>query len=94
MRLGYSQELARKRIAWVPLDEPAGLEYTLNDCVKINGAKVFEVALDDMMAQGGAFSTQRLWELFDYHMGQAVAATAEGIAFHLEHQEDNEPSCC
>ncbi len=92
MRLGYSQELARKRIAvgchWMSLP---GLEYTLNDCVKINGAKVFEVALDDMMAQGGAFSTQRLWELFDYHMGQAVAATAEGIAFHLEHQEDNEP---
>lgn len=92
MRLGYSQELARKRIAvgchWMSL---LGLEYTLNDCVKINGAKVFEVALDDMMAQGGAFSTQRLWELFDHHMGQAVAATAEGIAFHLEHQEDNEP---
>lgn len=92
MRLGYSEELARKRIAvgchWMSLP---GLEYTLNDCVKINGAKVFEVALDQLMAGGQEPTVQGLWELFERHMAAAVAVTAEGVAFHLEHQEDNEP---
>ncbi|MDR3122013.1 MAG: pyruvate formate lyase family protein, partial [Clostridiales bacterium] len=66
MRMGYPKELARKRIAvgchWMSLP---GLEYTLNDCVKINAAKVFEVALDEMLAAGGSYSTERLWEIYD-----------------------------
>ena len=49
MRNGYSAELARKRIAtgcnWMSLP---GLEYTLNDVVKINLAKVFEVAWQEV----------------------------------------------
>ena len=48
----------------MPLDEPSGSEYSLNDCVKINSAKVFEVALDEMMSQEGPYSTERLWELY------------------------------
>lgn len=92
MRLGYSKELARKRIAvgcnWMSLP---GLEYTLNDCVKINGAKVFEVALDEMMSGEEPYSTERLWEIYQRHMGRAVTVTAEGIAFHLRYQQYNEP---
>lgn len=92
MRLGYPQELARQRIAvgchWMSLP---GLEYTLNDCVKINALKVFEVALDEMMTGSGGYSTQRLWELYQAHMEKAVEATAEGIAFILKYQQYNEP---
>ncbi|MFA5448789.1 MAG: pyruvate formate lyase family protein, partial [Sphaerochaeta sp.] len=53
-RLGYDAELARKRIAvgcnWMSLP---GMEYTLNDLYKVNLAKVFEVAWQDMMLRCG-----------------------------------------
>lgn len=52
--LGYPKELARKRIAvgcnWMSLP---GMEYTMNDLYKVNLAKVFEVAWQDMMKQCG-----------------------------------------
>lgn len=92
MRLGYCKELARKRIAvgchWMSLP---GMEYTLNDCVKINAAKVFEVAWDEMMVGDGPYSTERLWELYEKHMERAIEITAEGIVFHLKYQQYNEP---
>ncbi len=91
MRCGYSRELAQKRLAsgchWMSIP---GMEYTLNDVVKINAAKVFEVAFDEMMADGDP-STDRLFELFKTHMGIAVKATADGIVFHLKFQDQNEP---
>jgi len=37
-----------------------GREYTLNDCVKINFGKVFDVALRDMMAEATQFVVRRL----------------------------------
>jgi formate C-acetyltransferase len=53
-KLGYSKSLARKRIAvgcnWMSLP---GLEYTVNDLFKVNFAKVFEVAWQDMMSRCG-----------------------------------------
>lgn len=53
-RLGYDAALARKRIAvgcnWMSLP---GMEYTLNDLYKVNLAKVFEVAWQDMMKRCG-----------------------------------------
>ncbi len=59
MRNGYSAELARRRIAvgcnWMALP---GLEYTMNDTVKINVAKVFMAALDEMMASDAAPSVE------------------------------------
>ncbi len=86
MKNGYSAELARQRIAvgcnWMSLP---GLEYTLNDVVKINIAKVFEVA----------FAESNSWEELEAnyrkHFAAAVKVTAEGIDFHLDHQYLNEP---
>ncbi len=50
MRMGYPLELAVDReksgCHWNAIP---GREYTLNDCVKINFAKVFEVALNEML---------------------------------------------
>ncbi len=86
MKNGYSAELARSRIAvgcnWMSMP---GLEYTLNDVVKINIAKVFEVAF----AESDAFD--ELETNYRRHFKAAVDVTAQGIDFHLDHQYLNEP---
>ena len=86
MKNGYSAELARRRIAvgcnWMSLP---GLEYTLNDVVKINIAKVFEVAFAE------SDSWAELEANYRKHFAAAVKVTAEGIDFHLDHQYLNEP---
>lgn len=78
--------IANNRIAvgcnWMAVP---GLEYCMNDCVKINVAKVFEVAYYEMMEEN-EYSLERLWELFSKHLKEAVRITAEGILFHLEYQ--------
>lgn len=94
MRLGYSQSLARRRLAagcsWMSIP---GMEYTLNDLVKINTAKVFEVAFYEMMDEADETepSTERLWSKFEKHLTRAVDTTARGILFHLHNQDRNEP---
>ncbi len=92
MRNGYSAELARQRIAvgcnWMALP---GLEYTMNDTVKINVAKVFMVAFDEMLLQDPAPSVASLWRRFEEHLRRAVLCTARGIDVQLDHQHLNEP---
>lgn len=90
---GYSKELARKRIAvgcnWMSIP---GLEYTLNDLIKINTAKVFEVSFDEMMEDDRAEkSVALLWDIFAGHLKKAVDAAVEGVYFHMKHQVKNEP---
>lgn len=102
-RNGYPAELARQRIAvgcqWMAIP---GREYTLNDCVKINVAKVFEVALWEVLrdvergdaasagGQDGA-SVARIWSRFEHHLRAAVLCTARGLDWHLDHQKHNQP---
>ncbi len=92
MRKGYPRELAVQRVAvgcnWMSLP---GLEYTLNDCVKINNAKVFRLALDEMMAGDGERSTEALWSIYAGHVRRAVEVTRDGLLFHLKNQVHNEP---
>jgi formate C-acetyltransferase len=93
MNSGFSVELARRRIAvgcnWMSLP---GLEYTMNDLVKINMAKVFEVAYYEMMEQTDIeYTTNKLWELFERHLTKAVEVAAAGIRHHLKYQRYNEP---
>ena len=92
MRLGYDKTLARHRLAagcsWMSIP---GMEYTLNDLVKINVAKVFDVAYYDMIKNESAPSTDVLWDYFEKHLRVAVETTAEGILFHLHNQDKNEP---
>ncbi len=93
MKSGFSAELARKRIAvgcnWMSLP---GLEYTLNDLVKVNVAKVFEVAFEEMMSQAPCRpGIDNLWSSFAGHLGKAVAVTAQGMDFHMRYQVFNEP---
>lgn len=94
MRNGFDAQLARKRIAvgcnWMSLP---GLEYTMNDLVKVNMAKVFEVALSDMREKftEDQYSTRLLFETYRNHLNTAVHTAAEGIRFHLKYQKYNEP---
>jgi len=87
MRNGYTEAVARQRYKtgcnWCALP---GTEYTLNDVVKINMAKVFEVAFQQMTADtANAPSVSRLWDLFDRHMGLAVRAIMDSVDFHMDH---------
>ncbi|MCR5519526.1 MAG: formate acetyltransferase, partial [Bacteroidales bacterium] len=92
MKNGYSAQLARERIAvgcnWMSLP---GLEYTMNDLVKVNMAKVFEVAYQEMTGSACDYSTEKLWNLFAEHLGKAVRTAADGIRHHLKYQKYNEP---
>ena len=91
MRNGYSAELARKRIAvgcnWMSLP---GLEYTMNDLVKVNMAKVMEVAYEEMLAEKETCSTANLWKRFIGHLSVAVQTAADGIRHQLKYQKYNE----
>lgn len=91
MRNGYSVELARERIAlgcnWMSIP---GREYTLNDTVKINMMKVFEVAFHEV-ADSGTFSLDALHECYRRHLARAALCIAKGLDFHLAHQYRNEP---
>lgn len=93
MKNGYSAELARQRIAvgcnWMSLP---GLEYTLNDLVKVNMARVFELAYIDQAKDNiESRSLESLWEYFHHHLSVAVRTAADGIRFHLKYQKYNEP---
>lgn len=83
---GITLETARDRIAvgcnWMAVP---GREFPMNDCIKINVAKVFEVALDEMMERDTAPSLSKLWERMERHLRKAVRVTAAGINLHLDH---------
>ena len=89
MKNGFDAAMARRRIAvgcnWMSLP---GLEYTMNDLVKVNMAKVFEVAFDEVASFSGV---EELWDRFAMHLGRAVHTAAEGIRHHLKYQKYNEP---
>lgn len=91
MRNGCDEKTSRSRIAvgcnWMAAP---GVEFPMNDCVKVNLAKVFEIAYDEMTEEG-APSTERLMELFERHLKTAVEVVAEGVNFHLEHQHKQLP---
>lgn len=86
MKNGFSEADARSRIAvgchWMAAP---GREFPMNDCVKINIAKVFEVAWQEMLCSGEC-STIRLFELFTKHLAPAIDTAAKGIELHFEHQ--------
>lgn len=94
MRNGFNEKLARKRIAvgcnWMSLP---GLEYTMNDLVKVNIARVFEIALQDMRdnCAPSAYSSRKLYEIYEMHLAVATHTAGDGIRFHLAYQKYNEP---
>jgi len=84
MRNGIDKATARQRIAvgcnWMAVP---GREYPMNDVVKINIARVFEVAWKEM--DKNSASTEILFALFEKHLKKAIEVTAAGINLHLDH---------
>ncbi len=91
VRRGFSRELARKRIAvgcnWMAIP---GLEYPLNDSIKVNMAKVFEVALTEMFLSGER-SVARLYNLYKRHIGIVLQLVADTTDMHLRRNHENNP---
>lgn len=91
MRNGIDKATARQRIAvgcnWMATP---GREYPMNDTVKINVAKVFEVAMAEMDKNDNP-STEKLLSLFEKHLKKAVEVTAAGVNLHLDHQWEVTP---
>lgn len=86
-RNGYPIALGRERAYsgchWCAIP---GREYTVNDCVKINLAAVFDAALKEMMSSPAhPPSVDRLWHLFEHHLHRSVEVIAEGLDFHINH---------
>lgn len=91
MRNGVDKGTARERIAvgcnWMCVP---GREFPMSDTVKINVAKVLEVALEEMKADGEK-SSERLYGLYLKHLKRAVEVTAAGVNHHLDHIHDVTP---
>ncbi len=91
MRNGVDKKTARERIAvgcnWMCVP---GKEFPMNDTVKINVAKVFEVAMEEMRHEPNK-STELLYEIYKKHLRTAIAVTAEGVNLHLDHQWEVTP---
>ena len=56
----------------------------MNDCVKVNLAAVFEVALREVMAAPEP-GIDALWGSFEAHLRKSVGIIAEGLDFHIDH---------
>lgn len=82
---GVTKENAKNRIAvgcnWMSVP---GKEYPLNDCIKINVARIFDLSYHEMM-QGEAYSMDRLMSILKGHLKRAVEVTAMGINHHFKH---------
>ncbi|NLI22450.1 MAG: formate acetyltransferase [Clostridiales bacterium] len=91
VRRGFTPELARRRIAvgcnWMAIP---GVEYPLNDSIKVNMAKVFEVALREMFASGER-SVARLHGLYRRHLSIVLQVIADTTDMHLRLNHENNP---
>lgn len=91
VRRGFTKDLARERIAvgcnWMAIP---GKEYPLNDSIKINMAKVFEIAFDEMV-KGSEKSVEKLWELYNEHFAVAMDVVVKTTDFHLKNNRYNSP---
>jgi len=81
--LGYERVYSGCHWSAIP-----GREYTLNDCVKINFAAVFEVAWKEMAGSSQEPSVALLWDRFVYHLRQGVRGIAASLDFHVDHMQD------
>ena len=86
-RNGYPIELGYERAYsgchWCAIP---GREYTVNDCVKVNLAAVFEVAMKDMMVDKSTQPGMKiLWDKYEWHLGEAIDTIRKSLDFHIDH---------
>jgi formate C-acetyltransferase len=90
VRAGWPRELAEARVYsgchWLAVP---GREYGLADMVKIDLALTFRNVLQEMMEDASVEpSVAELWQRYRRHLGRAIATTAEGIDFQIEHMHE------
>jgi len=93
MRNGYPIELARMRRTtvcnWTTIH---GREFSMHDLIKINMAKVFEVAYREMMDdRTSPKSLEVLWDLFEKHLREVILSVAQGLDFKFHHHKYSVP---
>lgn len=92
LRYGFPPEVAYNRIAvgcnWMATP---GIEYPLNDSIKVNFAKLFEVAWYDMMVLDAAPSTEKLMAHFTRHLKIVLQTIADTTDMHLRLNYTNSP---
>lgn len=86
-RNGYPIELGRQRAYsgchWCAIP---GREYTVNDCVKVNLAAVFDVALREMVSDTTIRpGTAELSARFERHLRRSIDIVRESLDFHIDH---------
>ena len=80
IELGYERAYAGCHWCAIP-----GREYTVNDCVKVNLAAVFEVALKDMMADETVQPGMNiLWQKYEFHLREAIDIIRKSLDFHID----------
>lgn len=87
MRNGVPADAARLRAYsgchWSAIP---GREYTVNDCVRVNFAVVFDVALREMMDDSQVTpSMEELWSRFEKHLRLAIDGIAASLDYHMDH---------
>ena len=92
MRNGYDYPTAASRVNsgchWTSIP---GREYSQQDCIKINLAVVFSIALRELVSDGGEATMERLWEIFSHHLEIAVLEIAKSMDFHYRNQHLSMP---
>lgn len=93
IRNGFTLEEARSRVQagchWFCLP---GSEYCFADVIKVNFAKVFEIAFYEMMCESGKEpNLDLLWDLFSIHLQRAIEVVAKGIDYYIEYHHQFYP---
>ncbi|MAG13521.1 MAG: formate acetyltransferase [Spirochaetales bacterium] len=85
-RAGHSIELGYSRIySGCHWSAVPGREYTMNDIIKINIARIFEVSFQDFMENEKQHSIGLLWRYFERHLRIGIDSIKSAIDFHMEH---------
>jgi formate C-acetyltransferase len=87
-RNGYPLSAARQRAYsgchWSAIP---GREYTVNDLVKLHLGVIFDIALQENLAEANP-CTKRLWSRFEMHLRTAIDVIARGLDFHMKHMHE------
>lgn len=89
---GFSSEMARERIAvgcnWMATP---GVEYCVNDSIKLNFARIFEISFYEVTETDANPSCDKIWECFVKHLNKAMEVVIQTTELHLHENKNNSP---
>ncbi len=91
-RNGYPISLGYNRIYsgchWCAIP---GREYTMNDLIKVNLARIFEVVFDEYTHNNAECSVEGLWDAYEHQLRSIIDTVAEGVDLHMAHMHEMFP---